>query len=565
MQIQDSSTSTVNDERRRTVSEPTKRTPGPASQSSTSSNAIAAASASLDAFAELFQLIASATPARENSAASAPAVDQKPASVSDSSASQVSAQTTEDEPADELERNRDESTSDSVVASAVAATLPVTNKLEPQPKDIAAGTAEGEQSEAITQVKDCHAGDPQSVTSAGQLDQSALQSQQVNETGSALAADQTTGTEFSGRENTKRSTGDEVAQQLTQSSDLGPTGTGQATDASADNKNGDTAGQELKAGTAGEQPVEEQAIAGDVSDRGGNGRDESRDRNREPLRSDRSDRSPRETVTSAPLGNSSSGSITLDQGFAATPTAAPETALLAPTLTALNAAASVAGSAGLASSSGATVIAASSAVAGVGSKSDAAGPTTPLSTTGTLDMADDAGTASTMEKASKSRQSEIADRARLIHRISKAFQKLGIDGGQVRLKMHPEDLGTVQLEMKINGRSVTASVTADSEEAARLLQDQLPELRQRLESQGLTVDRLQVEQRTDNGSSSFNGQSGFERQFSEYQEAARRQNQRLNTLPGALGRSITITAATVTTRQAANSPTTLTTSLDINI
>lgn len=89
-------------------------------------------------------------------------------------------------------------------------------------------------------------------------------------------------------------------------------------------------------------------------------------------------------------------------------------------------------------------------------------------------------------------RTDIADRARLIHRITKAFTKMGTDGGQIRMKMHPETLGGVLLEMRVRGRNVEATVTADNEAARGLLQQQLSELRQRLESQGMTVQRLEV-------------------------------------------------------------------------
>ncbi len=98
-------------------------------------------------------------------------------------------------------------------------------------------------------------------------------------------------------------------------------------------------------------------------------------------------------------------------------------------------------------------------------------------------------------------RTDIADRARLIHRISKAFTKMGVDGGQIRMKMHPETLGGVLLEMRVRGKNVEATVTADNEAARGLLQQQLSELRQRLESQGMTVQRLEVALRDDTATS----------------------------------------------------------------
>ena len=98
-------------------------------------------------------------------------------------------------------------------------------------------------------------------------------------------------------------------------------------------------------------------------------------------------------------------------------------------------------------------------------------------------------------------RTDIADRARLIHRISKAFTKMGIDAGQIRIKMHPETLGSVLLEMRVRGKNVEATVTADNEAARGLLQQQLSELRQRLESQGMTVQRLEVALRDETATS----------------------------------------------------------------
>lgn len=103
------------------------------------------------------------------------------------------------------------------------------------------------------------------------------------------------------------------------------------------------------------------------------------------------------------------------------------------------------------------------------------------------------------QDATSSRQplgrGELADRVRMIHRIAKAFTKLGPDGGQVRMRMHPESLGSVMLEMRVKGRQVEARVTAESPAAASLLREQIGDLRQRLEGQGLTVQRLEIDSR----------------------------------------------------------------------
>ncbi len=139
-------------------------------------------------------------------------------------------------------------------------------------------------------------------------------------------------------------------------------------------------------------------------------------------------------------------------------------------------------------------------------------------TRGTERSAESAGADSTPS----SRRTDIADRARLVHRIAKAFQKMGIDSGQVRLKMHPDELGGVQIEMQVTGRSVKAMVIADGEDARQLLQDSLPELRQRLESQGLTVERLDVELRSESERSSLMNQNQQQQNQRSNDEAASR-------------------------------------------
>jgi flagellar hook-length control protein FliK len=124
----------------------------------------------------------------------------------------------------------------------------------------------------------------------------------------------------------------------------------------------------------------------------------------------------------------------------------------------------------------------------------------------------DASETINLKSTPASRQAEVADRARLVHRIAKAFQKMGVDGGQVRLRMHPDDLGSVQLDMQVSGRKVSAKVIAESDEAVQLLQASLPELRQKLESQGLVVERLDVERRAEEETGGWRGQNQSQNQ-----------------------------------------------------
>lgn len=84
-------------------------------------------------------------------------------------------------------------------------------------------------------------------------------------------------------------------------------------------------------------------------------------------------------------------------------------------------------------------------------------------------------------------------RVKLIQRVSKAFQHLGPDGGLIRLRLAPAEMGSVRVEMRIQQRKVAARVVAETEAASAALREHLPDLRLRLESFGMQVEQLEIE------------------------------------------------------------------------
>lgn len=121
------------------------------------------------------------------------------------------------------------------------------------------------------------------------------------------------------------------------------------------------------------------------------------------------------------------------------------------------------------------------------------------------------------EKASRGKgtsdsTTEAVNRAKLIQRVTKAFQHLGPDGGVVRLRLAPAELGTVRVEMRIQGRNMNARVVAETEAASNALREHLPDLRSRLESFGMQIERIEVETEADQGQSRFDGNFGDEPQ-----------------------------------------------------
>jgi flagellar hook-length control protein FliK len=88
---------------------------------------------------------------------------------------------------------------------------------------------------------------------------------------------------------------------------------------------------------------------------------------------------------------------------------------------------------------------------------------------------------------------ETVSRVKLVQRVSRAFQHLGLEGGVIRLRLAPDELGSVQVEMRIEQRHVQARVIAETEATSAALREHLPDLRARLESFGMQVESIEIE------------------------------------------------------------------------
>ncbi|GAA4456620.1 flagellar hook-length control protein FliK [Novipirellula rosea] len=153
----------------------------------------------------------------------------------------------------------------------------------------------------------------------------------------------------------------------------------------------------------------------------------------------------------------------------------------------------------------------------------------PNSTTSAADA-----TTKRAEKSGNSSTTDLISRAKLIQRVSRAFQHLGPDGGNVRLRLAPAELGTVRLEMQIKSNKIQTRVVAETEAAAAALRENLPELRARLQSQGMQIEQLSVEVEKDpqSGERSFSGhQSGAEQGGAGYSSGDRWQSPRQSPRP----------------------------------
>lgn len=114
------------------------------------------------------------------------------------------------------------------------------------------------------------------------------------------------------------------------------------------------------------------------------------------------------------------------------------------------------------------------------------------------------------------------DRLRLIQRVSRSFARLGPDGGNIQLKLHPPQLGSLAVQVRMEGRSMTAKLTTESSAAREVILESLPILRGRLAEQGFEISQFQVEV-ADNGADASFGQGDGQEAFAQNDGETRQQ------------------------------------------
>lgn len=86
-----------------------------------------------------------------------------------------------------------------------------------------------------------------------------------------------------------------------------------------------------------------------------------------------------------------------------------------------------------------------------------------------------------------------ADQTRFIRRVAQAIEAAPQRGGTLRLRLHPPELGSLSLEVVTRHGSLTARIETDTHAARSLLMDHLHELRDRLDQQGVRIERFDVD------------------------------------------------------------------------
>ena len=83
--------------------------------------------------------------------------------------------------------------------------------------------------------------------------------------------------------------------------------------------------------------------------------------------------------------------------------------------------------------------------------------------------------------------------ARFIQRVTKAFQIAEQRGEPIRLRLHPPELGSLRLEVKLEGNLMVARIEAETQSARMLLIDHLPLLRDRLAEHEIQIQQFDVD------------------------------------------------------------------------
>ncbi|WP_028571513.1 flagellar hook-length control protein FliK [Desulfonatronum lacustre] len=110
------------------------------------------------------------------------------------------------------------------------------------------------------------------------------------------------------------------------------------------------------------------------------------------------------------------------------------------------------------------------------------------------------------------------------------LQNMGQGRQQLTLQLHPADLGSLTVNLRVVGKEVQAVLRAENQEARQIIAENMPLLRQSLESQGLRVTRLEV-------STQLQDQNQFT-QLWQGSDGQKFQEQGANTQWAALGRGL---------------------------
>jgi flagellar hook-length control protein FliK len=95
------------------------------------------------------------------------------------------------------------------------------------------------------------------------------------------------------------------------------------------------------------------------------------------------------------------------------------------------------------------------------------------------------------------------DPARFVQRVARAFKAADEQGGEIRLRLNPPELGALKVEVAVRDGVMNARIEAETPQARSLLLEHLPALRERLADQQIKIDRFDVDLRQDSAGGGF--------------------------------------------------------------
>lgn len=97
------------------------------------------------------------------------------------------------------------------------------------------------------------------------------------------------------------------------------------------------------------------------------------------------------------------------------------------------------------------------------------------------------------EAAAHARPAAEVDLTRFVHRVARAFEAAQQRDGEVRLRLSPPELGSVKISMTVQDGVMVAKLETETTTAQALINDNLQALRDRLQEQGIRVERFDVD------------------------------------------------------------------------
>jgi flagellar hook-length control protein FliK len=96
---------------------------------------------------------------------------------------------------------------------------------------------------------------------------------------------------------------------------------------------------------------------------------------------------------------------------------------------------------------------------------------------------------------------------KLVQRVLRGLEQLGDGGGQVKLRLHPPELGSLQLSLRMESGQMFAKLEVETTAARDTLLSNVQTLKDRLADQGIKVESFDVQLSTDSSGSGSSGSS----------------------------------------------------------